>query len=453
MPHSLNLTDRQSPRGGLTIDTLRASPQSGFSYAHSPSGTSTPTSYVYSNTPSSPYGSTLGSPISISRNPGPWQDRALGRRLSVPSGSNPFQTGSAGIQSPPYMNPLVPSNVSHYPNNGSSVASPTGSSYSFAKSDAGAEADWRRRTWHPTTLSNYQRPATSGLSYSQTPDAPRPAFAPQALAAAGQTPRLPGIETFDQIPPRSGTSPRQGEAQLVDASMRPVLHSSSSDRSVPNAIERRGHTSWDMSLHQNLTKLEIASGTPPKEPGQWGTQAIPEIQQAVPLGSSGFGNQAQQPKQTSETALRPALLDRHKGSGELDLFSQFPQPPSQTPIKRQGWYNGPAAIPQHVVPPQRSSPAESSSSEGIRTPATAAIDFQPTVLQLNGCTENQGLGHTASFAVSIFPTGLCCLTDTGRKCPSRASTTLSRPLRQVWYRRRHCSNNHNRSYRSPILVA
>ena len=400
-PHSLNLSDRPSPRGGLTIDTMRASPQNPFSsYRQSPSGASTPTSYVYSNTPSSPFGSTLGSPISVSRNHGPWGDRSMNRRLSVPSGTNPFQTQHNGVQGPPYLNPLVPSNSSHSSSNNSTLASPTSSNYGFASNDPGSEADWRRRTWHPTTYTNHNqpRPATSGLSFSQTPDAPRPAFAPQALAAAGQTQRLPGFETFDQISQRPPSPSRQSGAAHPETPNRPPLYSSSSERNIPSTTERRGHTSWDLSLHQNLTKLDIASGTPPKEPGQWGQQVMAEMQNAASSAPQHLMSQPQQVVQAPQLTHQGQSSSIQKAPSETNHYAQPPPPPIPPRARRQGWYNSSAInATQQMISGLRPSPEESSSSDGIRTPVTTTLEVQPVVVHGNG--ERQNVENTGSLPV------------------------------------------------------
>ena len=438
-PHSLNLSDRQSPRGGLTIDTLRASPQNAFAYQHpSPSGASTPT-YVYSNTPSSPYGSTLGSPISIPRNLGPWNDRAAGRRLSVPTGASPFQTTPGTVQGQPYLNPLAPSSSSQASSNNSTLASPTSSTYSFSRYDPVAEAEWRRRTWHPTTYSNYnqQRPATSGLSYSQTPDAPRPAFAPQALAAASHTPRLPGIETFDQLPQRPPSPARQLTSLQNEPPNRPPLFSSSSDRNIPSSIERRGHISWDMSLHHNLTKLDIASGTPPKEAPQWIQQTIPENRTTSAETPQHVNTQQQQQQPSSHSFQQPSA---HKARAEFSELDQFPQPPSTSqnsqasqppsvppPIpqraRRHGWHNPALAASQHTAPAPRPASDTSSSGESVRTPVTISSDPQPTVVQGSGNADMQAAPHP-SASVSKLHGMICYRTDSDQKTPKASMQSI-----------------------------
>ena len=401
-PHSMTLSDQQSPRGGLTIDTLRASPSSAFSYTNqSQSGTNTPTSYSYSNTPSSPFGSTLGSPVSIPRNAGPWSDRA-GRRLSVPSGMNPFQAHPGSLQSQSYMNPLAPANSSHMSASGSGLTSPSSSTYSFPRNENEAEPDWRRRTWHSSTFNNYayQRPATSGLSYSQTPDAPRPAFAPQALTAVSQTPKLPGIETFDQISRGSVTPPQQAKGPTQPRTPgRLSLFPSTATRHGPHQ-HRRNHLSWDISLHQNLTKLDIASGTPPKEPGAWGQQVLAEMQNAASLSSKNLAEQSQQPQPVVHQALQQSPLQplqelpqRPSGS---DSNARVKSPTPQQ-VKRGGWY--PGTVPKQVISAQRPSSEDSSSSEGIPTPANTAMEYQPSIVHASGYIEPQPTysNHVRSF--------------------------------------------------------
>ena len=403
-PQSLIMGDEQSPRARLTIDTMRSSPQNAYTYgSQSSGGTGTPTSVNYANTPSSPFGSVLGSPVSVSRH---WDDRTPGRRLSVPSGANPFQATHGSIQGPPYLNSLTPSSASHNSSNSSLVASPTGSVYSFARHDpnGAAEADWRRRTWHPNSYTgfNYQRPATSGLSFYQTPDAPRPAFAPQAVAAAGQTPRLPGFETFDQISQRPATPSRQAaNPNLPDTPSRPPMFSGSSERSIPVINERSGpksgHTSWDMSLHQNLTKLDIANGTPPKEPGVWGQQVLAEMQDAASASSHSFSHtrgHGQLPQHPYVVSSEP-----QKRQSENDHYSQ---PQSITPqrSKRNGWYNGPISTPRHAMLAQRTSPEDSSSSEGVPTPLTAPMDYQPSIMHPNGYIEAHSTASVGPTTVS-----------------------------------------------------
>ncbi|MCJ1381919.1 hypothetical protein MMC17_005031 [Xylographa soralifera] len=417
-PPPLMMAHDSSARARLTLDTMRAQGQvattpGSYTYANqSSAGPSTPTSTTYSNGPGSPYGSSIGSPISgVSRQLGIWGGQTPGRRLSVPSGANPFQAPHGHLQAPPYLSPLMPANVSSNSSNNSLFGSPTSSTYSFARSEnpTAAEAEWRRRTWHPSTYSNYQRPATSGLSYYLTPDAPAPAFTKQAVAAVGQPQRLPGIETFDQMSQIPKASPSQGVTPTpTETPSRPPIFQSSSERNIPGPNDRRGHISWDMSLHQNLTKLDIANGTPPKEPGMWGKQVIAEMQNAasgysqVPPSHPPPQPPAQPPAQSlTQPAMQSFVMsssqEAQKRPTESDHYSH-PVTPNRS--RRMGWYNGPLPSARQPIITQRTSPEDSSSSEGVPTPSASIIEYQPTIIHANGYieTSRNGAGNSSGFA-------------------------------------------------------
>ena len=404
-PPPLIMAQDSPARARLTIDTMRGQPTSqAGSYAYSPGGPGTPTSTTYSNGPNSPnYGSSLGSPVStISRNAGLWGGGTPSRRLSVPSGANPFQSPHGNVYPPPYLSPLAASNSSHHSNHSSVFASPTSSTYSFSirdSSSAAAEAEWRRRTWHPSTQSNYPRPATSGLSYFQTPDAPQPAFAPHAATAANQaSQRLPGIETFDQISHRPTTPPNHGSSPMqVDLPHKTSSFSGPSEQTTTGPNDRRGHASWDMSLHKNLTKLDIANGTPPKDAGIWGRQTIAEIQNASSL--NGLVPQSQPPQQVP--------VPNHQETQKRAADFEFSHPVTPRRNKRHGWYNGPLqTIPQatHI---QRKSPEDSSSSDGVPTPSTSSADYHPSIVHSNGYIETNHAGVVISTGHHVRKTHSC----------------------------------------------
>ena len=377
-PPPLMMATDSPARNRLSLDTLRSqasTPPGQYSFLVEPSeGASTPTSTTYSNGQNSPgYGSSLGSPSStVSRNGNFWDGRSHTRRLSVPSGPIQFQSPQSNAYPSPFLSPLVSSSASTFSNLGSSVGSPTSTSYNLPRREVvtAAEAEWRRRTWHPSTYhTNYSRPATSGLSYYQTPDAPRPAFAPQAAAAASQPHRLPGIETFDQMPRRpatphaSATSPMQ-----IDTTIRPPIYPGPSVQPNSGPNDRRGHASWDMSLHQNLTKLEIASGTSPNDSGAWSQHAVNE---QVPPGPQTEQHSHAAPIIHQESQKRP---------------SETPHYPNPTPnrAKRQGWYIGHVGGNQ-----QRASPGDSSSSEGVpTTPSFTTAEHHPSIVHSNGYIES-----------------------------------------------------------------
>lgn len=382
-PPPLMMANDSSARNRLSLDTLRSqasTPPGQYSFLVEPSeGASTPTSTTYSNGQNSPgYGSSLGSPVStISRSGNFWDGRSHTRRLSVPSAPVQFQSPQSNAYPSPFLSPLVSSSASTFSNLGSGFGSPTNASYNPSHREAvsAAEAEWRRRTWHPSThtYANYSRPATSGLSYYQTPDAPRPAFAPQAAAAASQPHRLPGIETFDQMPRRPATPHASASSPMqIDPAIRPPIYPGPSVQPNSGPNDRRGHASWDMSLHQNLTKLDIASGTPPGDSGAWPQQAVNE---QVSVGSQSEQHVQAAPVLPQESQKRP---------------SETPHYPNSTAnrAKRQGWYIGHVGGSQ-----QRASPGDSSSSEGVpTTPSFTTADHHPSIVHSNGYIESDHPG-------------------------------------------------------------
>ncbi len=377
-PPPLMMANDSSARNRLSLDTLRSqasTPPGQYSFLVEPSeGASTPPSTTYSNGQNSPgYGSSLGSPVStVSRSGNFWDGRSHTRRLSVPSGPIPFQSPQSNAYPSPFLSPLVSSSASTFSNLGSSLGSPTNANYNLPRREpvSAAEAEWRRRTWHPSTYhTNYSRPATSGLSYYQTPDAPRPAFAPQAAAAASQPHRLPGIETFDQMP-RRPTTPHANASSLMqlDTTIRPPIYPGPSVQPNSGPNDRRGHASWDMSLHQGLTKLDLASGTPDNDSSGWSQQAVNE---QIPAG----------PRTEQHIQANPVL---HQESQKRP--SETPHYPNPTPnrVKRQGWYIGYVGGSQ-----QRASPGDSSSSEGVpTTPSFSAAEHHPSIVHSNGYIES-----------------------------------------------------------------
>ena len=374
-PPPLIMSNDSPSRSRLTLDTLQSqasTPPGQYSFhVERSDGASTPTSTTYSNGPNSPgYGSSLGSPVSnVSRGGGFWDGRSHTRRLSVPNGPLQFQSPQSNAYPSPYLSPLASSTASTFSNFSSTLGSPTSTSYGLSRRDAEA-AEIRRRTWHPSTYTytNYSRPATSGLTYYQTPDAPRPTFAPQAASAASQPHRLPGIETFDQVPRGPATPPPHASNSMqIDPAIRPPLYPGPSVQTNSGPNDRRGHASWDMSLHQNLTKLDIANGAQP-EAGSWTPQSATDQ-------NHGFSSRTSHPSQPS-TVLHQ---DSQKGPEESLSY------PTPTPnrAKRQGMYIGHVGSTQ-----QRRSPEDSSSSEGIpTTPSFPSAEQHPSIVHSNGWIE------------------------------------------------------------------
>ena len=418
-PPPLMMASDPSSRSRLTLDTMRAqasTPPTHFRHSRDSSdGVSTPTSTTFSNGQNSPgYGSSLGSPMSnVSRNLGYWGNNIHGRRLSVPSGPNPFQSPHGHSYPPPHLSPLAPSNSSNISNSSSLYASPTASTYSFSRRDSAlaAEAEWKRRTWHPSTYSSYSRPATSGLSYYQNADAPRPAFAPQAAAAASQLHRLPGIETFDQIPHRPATPPHRGPSPMqVDSPGRPPLFSGPSEQTTSGPNDRRGHASWDKSLHHNLTRLDIANGTPHKDAGLWSQQTIADMQDAAARPAEAPAFQASQALEAPQApqvppatqALPTAPVVIHQEPQTRSAENCYLQPMTSNKKKRHGWYNGPLTPSYQSVLQQRMSPEDSSSSDGVPTPLFPTAEYNPSIVHSNGYIESNHLGTVPGHHVRLI---------------------------------------------------
>ncbi|OCK97565.1 uncharacterized protein K441DRAFT_365005 [Cenococcum geophilum 1.58] len=228
----------------------------------SPSGITAPASATISAGTGSPrLPSGLQSPISTVPRSLTWGSRTPGRRLSVPSGDNPFQGPQGPSTFPqPYISPLPSSTSSIFSQNNSLFASPTSSIFTESRRDSNAaEADWRRRTWHPGTYTSLgPRPATSSLSYYETQDAPYLSFSSQP--AANQTTRLPGIEGFDHAtPPPSLPHPNRPDiARLV--SERALNSDSGSEADDEEREERESEPATSDSMLQagpNLASLDL----------------------------------------------------------------------------------------------------------------------------------------------------------------------------------------------------
>lgn len=282
--------------------------------------------------------------------------RAGNRRLSVPSANNPFQSQSSYIPPPPFFSSLHSSQSSNFSQNSSTYGSPTSSVFSHGRRDSDVDMEYRRRTWHPSTGSQYsQRPATSGLTYHQTPDEPRPAFTQHQ--AASQMTRLPGIESFDHVPPpalRQHPSP-----MMMDSLPRPP----SSGRPV------------DPVLHQGLTRLDITAANAPAEP-QW----------------QGY----QQPSHQPSCQGLPATQYGHQKH-----FSMPEQPVTPRRNKREGFYGAPQVPifpgPPNALLPHRPSPEDSGSSDGAPTPSMSqGPEYNPIIVNPAGPSEALPPSHVVT---------------------------------------------------------
>ena len=380
-PPPLIMASEPGGRPKLGIEPPKTPPMQYRGYAtNSPGGLSTPTSATYSAVPGSP---SFGSPASSASRPSSFYGvRTPGRRLSTPSSVNPFQPNYNSGPGPAYSTAVMQA-TPVYSNNASVYASPTQAAFAHARSDPNTQAsdDWRRRTWHASSYSagalNYSRPATSGLTYSQTPDAPQPSHAQHATAAAGQAPRLPGIESFDQMSNRPATPPRRQPSPMhIDTPPQPPMYPPPQPavlRAHPTGPDhRRNHVSWDMSLHSNLTRLDL-QGQSPRDSASWGQQTINDLQGVAARPSSSI-----QP-QFHQGPIPQAAYQQHQRQVSYEHSQGRPHPQY---AKRQAWYNGPPTA-------TRTSPEDSSSSEGVPTPGTSAAEFHPAIVHSNGYIEPQ----------------------------------------------------------------
>lgn len=329
----------------------------------------TPTSATFSTATGSPsrFSSAVQSPVASVSRPVSWSGVGPGgRRLSVPSSGNPF-SGPPGQYPPQFITPVPSSSASTVSAQSSAYASPVAPNFPGPRRELNADADWRRRTWHPGAYTG-PRPATSGLGYYQTPDAPRPSFTSQP--AASQT-RLPGIESFDHAPPPPLPRRQPSPMQIDGHPPRPLTYHAPADLRPALKHEKRTSISWDTTLQRGLTNLEIAS------PGQQ-REAWPQYQNSPgsrPTTAPHPSYFHQQPVQ------QPATEERNS--------QENPVTPKRN--KRQAWYNGPISSNVPTQPAraiQRTSPEDSSSSEGVPTPSNSTMtEYHPAIVHSNGYVE------------------------------------------------------------------
>lgn len=351
------------PNARLSVESYRSVGSAQFPYRQaSPSDYSTPTSATFSTGQSSPrWGSVVGSPAtSYSRTHAmyPSGSRTPGRRLSVPSGGNPFQSphgnGSLGR---PLFGPgsLNTSNSAALASpNGSYLASPTASTasgWSRRESlNAAAEEAWRRRTWHPDS-SNFTPPGSrlsQVITSSQLNPAPEPLPALSHNGPQQQTVRLPGI---DSLLPKPGQSlsppPRVPSPMMLDqdrGSHAPLLPSANiSD-------DRRNMPQWDMGLHRGLTRLEINNTTPPPPRDGAGAWAN-EVRQAMQARVEHPQPQPRPYQPTVRFEPEPQVVGHPPPRPPQQVVPRGHQHTMSAPListnrdnKRHGWYNGPVTV-------------------------------------------------------------------------------------------------------------
>ncbi|KAJ5601845.1 transcriptional regulator family: C2H2 zinc finger [Penicillium lagena] len=364
-PPPLIMANDPTSRARLALDTVGEPPTTPPGQVRGGVAVGSPytPSHVFPPGAGSPH--QFQSPMSATRR-GFWDGKTAARRLSVPTGSNPFMTQHGTAYPPSYT--TSPASTA-FPTSAGVFPSPTSTNYSVSRDESSisaAEAEMRRRTWHPSSYSGFPRPSTSGLNNYPAPDTiPAPL---SGNASAEQTTRLPGIESFDKVvsqhrpltPPTRKASPMQLDSHHRPAP--PPGHGFGSGYSYNQPAvrppppmsgpgHRRGHVSWDMSLHTGITGLDIRDRNSSRD---WSQQTIAEIQ-----------NVSSRPTSSYQPSLGPTAEkspEEHHSHNHSHSFSSANRP-------------------------TRTSPEDSSSSEGVHTPSTASIDYHPAIVHSSGYVE------------------------------------------------------------------
>ena len=331
------------PRSRAPVDPYRGG-DGQYYRPPSPSDFSTPTSATFSTGQNSPrWGPVMSPGSSHSRSHSMYAgSRTPGRRLSVPSGGNPFQSPHGPSARGPPFGPLTmrnSSNAGAFSPQSSLLSSPTGSTAPWSRRDSmssAADEAWRRRTWHPDTR---EYNGASRLSQVITPSQ----FPPETVSLdpgnqRGTQLRLPGIESFDGI--RPPTPPHRNPSPMM-------IDSNASNPSVGRAgdwsDDRRSLSSqWDMNLHRGLTRLDI--NTPPRDSaGSWANEANQallaraEQTRVAPMQPVVRFEPEVTTVQVPPTNTPPMLGSRHHYTMSAPSASALRE------SKRHGWYNGPVA--------------------------------------------------------------------------------------------------------------
>ncbi|KAL2115241.1 hypothetical protein VTJ04DRAFT_10904 [Mycothermus thermophilus] len=347
-PAPLIMADNR-PR--TSLESFRG-PDGQFYRPPSPGDFSTPTSATFSTGQSSPRWGPVVSPNSThTRSHSMYSTtgaRTPGRRLSVPSAGNPFQ--SPLTQSTSQFGPLGinTSNAGAFsPAQSSLLGSPTSSTWSRRDSmSSAADEAWRRRTWHPDT-----REYTMSSRLSQV--LPPPEIPPEKITLPPlnpvnpppkQTIVLPPIQSFDQPPP----PPRKPSPMLIDSDAPPRYL----PRPEPTYEERQApQNQWDGGLHQGLTRLDINNSTPPRDSaGAWANEANQALLARVEQARVRFEPEVktmpsipppapvQPPSQLPSMNPAGTMGPRHQHTVSAPAFS------SPRESRRHGWYNGPVTV-------------------------------------------------------------------------------------------------------------
>ncbi|KAF4980370.1 hypothetical protein FZEAL_3600 [Fusarium zealandicum] len=339
------------PRSRLSLESYRSAAESYSSFRPaSPSDFETPTSSTFSTGQSSPrWAPGVASPASShSRSHSMYTagTRTPGRRLSVPSGANPFQSPTGMVPGRPMFvhGPVNASNAGAFPSaNGGIVTSPSAASPQWPRRESMSESDWRRRTWHPDSRNVNGNPSQLSSVVNQSSVRPNPP-PPIANPSNSQSSfRLPGIESFDPLPPRPSTPPRRHPSPMMvdsEPAMRPVYQPQLVE--TPMHDERRNLNMYDASLQRGLNRLDINHSTPPRDSaGTWASEANKAVQaqaEQARLNTPTVRFEEQPPP--SYHGPKPIVATRALHQHTMSA----PSITTSRDSKRRGWYNGPVAV-------------------------------------------------------------------------------------------------------------
>lgn len=380
-PPPLIMANDPSIRARLAMDALGEPPHTPPSQMHTATGQSATGSpyappHIFSAGGGSPH---LTSPMfAVSHASGVWDGKPIARRLSVPTREHHFFSQQGNTYPNAYNTTASPV----YPNSSSVPTSSPSSTYSSRDETnlSAAEAEMRRRTWHPTSYTAWSRPSTSGLNHYQTPDAVQPSFEP--TGPGNQATRLPGIESFDKVvsqnrpltPPLGKPSPMQVDSRPSSTSIQTPLTYSPANQNPPpisGSGHRRGNISWDISLHRGLTGLEIRDKSSLRDASTWSQQTLTELQNVGTRPSPSY-------KQLHVPASSTSSYSEQRGHGDYKL----PQDGQS-----QTYCTGSISNGSTVSQASRPSPEDSSSSEGVHTPSTTSLEYHPAIVHSNGYVE------------------------------------------------------------------
>ncbi|KAL4779001.1 hypothetical protein BJX76DRAFT_106744 [Aspergillus varians] len=368
-PPPLIMANDPSARTRLALDPMMDTPTTPPGQVrglHAPQGGSP-------YTPSRMYPGNVSPIPATAHMTGFWDGKTVARRLSVPSGANPF---AAVHYSQPYP-------AANYAAPGEIYASPVSGKYPMPRDEREyipTEAELRRRTWHYSTWPNASRPEYGSNTNPQNSEALPPAVG--GNDSADRPPRLPGIESFDKFARRPLTPPvrRPSPMQIETQHKRPAPgynfsggfnYAPPSGRPAPPISgpgHRRGHVSWDMSLHTNLTGLHIRDKPiPPRDASHWSQQTMSDIRNVGSRPSSSYQQQLQEFRGYHSHGSSSYSTT---GSGSLAA---------------------------------RTSPEDSSSSEGVHTPSTASLEYHPAIVHNNGYVEPHNPPFSSDTSQTVRP--------------------------------------------------